>query len=182
MLRKLRFALVIIFSFILLINTANASAATSTMSDDEFAITKTLIDQNIPCPQLSQDQLIKIGDYYMEQMMPGTAHKNMEQILGGEGSASLDQAHIYMARRWYCKDAAGYGMMGMMSGNLPGYGRGTTDNGLQNQNFNRGFGMMGNNYYGYGNNWSLGGSIMMILGVIFFATGIAVFVKYLLKK
>ena len=180
--RKVSFNLAAIFVLFLLMGT-NVRAATETTNSatDEFAEGKALIDQKIACQQVSQDQLEKVGDYYMEQMMPGAAHENMEQILGGEGSESLRQAHIFMARRWYCGDAAGYGMMGMMFGNgyTQNYGSGMM--GWANQNFNRGFSMMGN-VFGYGTNGNWGGSLILLLKVIFLTTGIAVFVKYLLKK
>ncbi|MBI5729268.1 MAG: hypothetical protein HY983_03470 [Candidatus Magasanikbacteria bacterium] len=153
---------------------------------DEFGEAKELVASRVSCQQLSNEQLEKIGDYAMEQMAPGAAHTQMEQMMGGEGSESLRQAHIFMARRWYCGDATGYGMMGMMLG---GFGPGMMGSGaiLNNPGFSKGFtGMMGGfgGYAGYGN-WN-GGWIWMaifpILGTIFLISGIAAFLKYLSNR
>ncbi len=102
------------------------------VEEDEFADAKQLIAAKTSCSTLSDEQLEKIGDYYMEQMHPGNAHKLMEEMMGGEGSAQLKQMHILMAKRLYCKedvDVPGYGMMsssGMMVGKtkMMGYGTG----------------------------------------------------------
>lgn len=72
---------------------------------------KQLIDSKIDCDKLSDEQLEMIGDYYMEQMHPGEAHEMMDKMMGGEGSDSLKQMHIQMARRLYCNEDVG-GMMG----------------------------------------------------------------------
>src|SRR3989344_2462526 len=68
----------------------------------------------LSCSELSDEQLEVMGDYYMEQMHPGESHELMDTMMGGEGSASLKQVHINMAKRIYCNDNVyiGYGMMG----------------------------------------------------------------------
>src|SRR3989338_697642 len=80
----------------------------------DFGETKQLIDSGISCDKLTDEQLESIGDYYMEQMHPGEAHEMMDQMMGGEGSESLRQVHINMAKRLYCNENVyiGYGMMG----------------------------------------------------------------------
>ncbi len=113
---------ILIFSMLLLsINFVSAY-------EHDFAETKQLIDSGISCDKLTYEQLEAIGDYYMEQMHPGEAHEMMDQMMGGEGSESLKQVHINMAKRLYCNDNiyVGYGMMGggmmnMMMGNYPAY-------------------------------------------------------------
>ena len=82
--------------------------------DSEIEEGKKLVESKISCDKLSNEQLEAIGDYYMEQMRPGEAHKIMDNMMGGEGSASLKQVHINMARRLYCNENfyIGYGMMG----------------------------------------------------------------------
>jgi len=77
---------------------------------------------------LTEEQLEAIGDYYMEQMHPGEAHELMDKMMGGEGSESLRQMHVTMAKRLYCNEDAGgmmgsgqtMGMMNMMGGNMMG--------------------------------------------------------------
>ena len=75
---------------------------------------KKLVESKINCDKLSNEQLESIGDYYMEQMHPGESHELMDNMMGGEGSESLKQVHINMAKRLYCNENVyiGYGMMG----------------------------------------------------------------------
>ncbi len=88
--------------------------------DSEIEEGKKLVNSGINCDKLSNEQLEAIGDYYMEQMHPGEAHEIMDNMMGGEGSESLRQVHINMAKRLYCNDNLyiGYGMMG--SGGMMG--------------------------------------------------------------
>ncbi len=110
---------ILIFSMLLLsINFVSAH-------EHDFAETKQLIDSGISCDKLIDEQLEAIGDYYMEQMHPREAHEMMDQMMGGEGSKSLRQTHITMAKRLYCNEDVGGmmsgGMMNMMMGNYPAY-------------------------------------------------------------
>lgn len=98
---------------------------------------KILAESNISCNELSDEQLEEIGDYYMEQMHPGEAHEYMDRMMGGEGSESLKQVHINMAKSIYCKESSS--MMGMMSGMMGSGGM------MGNNMMTRG--MMGNYYY-----------------------------------
>ena len=124
--------------------------------EHDFDETKQLIDSGIGCDKLTDEQLESIGDYYMEQMHPGEAHEMMDQMMGGEGSESLRQVHINMAKRLYCNEDVG----GMMGG------------GMMNM---MGSGMMGNYpaYYGYNNFWNmlwlvfLIGAIVLIVWLIY---------------
>ena len=90
--------------------------------EHDFAETKQLIDSGISCDKLTDEQLEAIGDYYIEQMHPGEAHEIMDNMMGGEGSESLQQVHINMAKRIYCNENVGgmMGMMNMMGGNMMG--------------------------------------------------------------
>ncbi len=86
---------------------------------------KQLIDSEVDCDELSNEQLESVGEYYMEQMHPGEAHELMDDMMGGEGSDSLKQMHIQMARRLYCNEDVGGmmglgGMMNMMGSNMMG--------------------------------------------------------------
>lgn len=130
---------------------------------EEFTEAKKLIDAKTPCPKLTENQLETIGDYLMEQMHPGEAHEVMDKMMGGEGSESLRQFHIALAKRIYCNDASGminYGMMGMM------FGKGTNYGGMRNMmGYNFGYGMMGNIGYGY---WGFLNflSLVLVIGLI----------------
>ena len=88
--------------------------------DSEIEEGKKLVKSKTSCGKLSDEQLEAIGDYYMEQMHPGEAHGIMDNMMGGEGSESLKQVHINMAKRLYCNENVyiGYGMMG--SGGMMG--------------------------------------------------------------
>jgi len=141
---------ILIFSMLLL------SVSLVFAHEHNFDETKQLIDSGISCDKLTDEQLESIGDYYMEQMHPGEAHELMDQMMGGEGSDSLKQVHIQMAKKLYCNEDVG----GMMSG------------GMMNM---VGSGMMGNypTYYGYNNFWnilwlvSLIGVIALIVWLIY---------------
>ena len=83
-------------------------------ADSETEEGRKLVESNTGCDRLSDEQLEDIGDYYMEQIHPGESHELMDSMMGGEGSESLKQTHINIARRIYCNDDVyiGYGMMG----------------------------------------------------------------------
>ncbi len=115
--------------------------------DSEIEEGKNLVESKISCDKLSNEQLEAIGEYYMEQMHPGAAHEIMDNMMGGEGSASLKQVHINMAKRLYCNDNIyiGYGMMGSggMMGFNGGYGSWNMMGGLWPSSwFGVGFGML----------------------------------------
>ncbi|MEK6862037.1 MAG: hypothetical protein AABY07_08790 [Nanoarchaeota archaeon] len=122
--------------------------------EHDFAEIKELIDSGISCDKLTEEQLEGIGEYYMEQMHPGEAHEMMDKMMGGEGSESLRQMHIAMARRLNCNEDIG-GMMNsggmmnmMMGGNMMG------NNMMQS-------GMMGNG--GYSGYWNFLNVLYVIL-------------------
>ncbi len=109
---------ILIFSMLLL------SVSLVSAHEYNFNETKQLIDSGINCDKLTDEQLEAIGDYYMEQMHPGEAHEMMDQMMGGEGSESLRQMHINMAKRLYCNEnvsgmMGSGGMMGMMNWQSP---------------------------------------------------------------
>jgi len=140
--------------------------------DAEIDEGKLIVESKTSCDKLSNEQLESIGDYYMEQMHPGEAHEIMDNMMGGEGSESLKQVHINMAKRLYCNDNnyVGYGMMsqgGMMQmGNMMG-------------------GMMGNSPMGYGSGFGSYG-YWNIFWILIFAVIIFLIVwlvyKFVIKK
>lgn len=160
-----------------LVMTLLLGSPVSAESDHNFEDVQQIIDNKVFCAELSDDQLERIGDYYMEQMHPGSAHEAMDEMMGGEGSDSLRQAHIFMARRWYCGDAAGMGMMGMMMGSD------IVESGMfSNKGYNNtSMGMMGGSWgivdFYSGSFW-----FTRILIWVLLILGIVSFVKYLIFK
>ena len=136
--------------------------------EQNFNETERLIESGIGCDKLADVQLEAIGDYYMEQMHPGEAHDIMDNMMGGEGSESLKQVHINMAKRLYCNESVyiGYGVIGPegMNGNMP-----------------FGNGMMWNRDYGWGA-WNQLYGILLIGLIIFTYLGIAKLWKNTSKK
>jgi len=137
--KKVLFFIVILLLTISLVNA---------VSQEELNEAKALIDSRITCDKLTNNQLEIIGEYYMEQMMPGQAHIRAHQMMGlTEGSDAEEQFHINLARRSYCGENVGVGW-GMMGG-----------------------GMMGNYQpyynYGYGSFWN-GIWIVFLIGTIIF--------------
>ncbi|MEK6936088.1 MAG: hypothetical protein AABW67_04825 [Nanoarchaeota archaeon] len=90
--------------------------ATAQEEEHNFTEAKQLIDSKVSCNNLTNDQLEIIGDYYMEQMHPGEAHEYMDKMMGGEGSETLKQIHINIAKRIYCNENIGMMGGGMMAG------------------------------------------------------------------
>src|SRR3989338_2003819 len=133
---------ILIFSMLLL------GVSLVSAHEHDFDETKQLIDSGIGCDKLTDEQLESIGDYYMEQMHPGEAHEMMDKMIGGEGSESLRQVHINMAKTIYCGESSGMmgsgGMMGMM--NMMGGGMMGGQNLQTNMMGNYG-NMMGNSNY-----------------------------------
>ena len=102
------FLVIVLFSFTII-----------AQEEHDFDETKQLIDSGVSCDKLTNEQLEIVGDYYMEQMHPGEQHEMMDEMMGGEGSESLKQVHINMARNIYCGESGGMmngGMMNMMDG------------------------------------------------------------------
>lgn len=129
----------------------------------DFEQAEGIINAEIPCDALSDEQLELLGDYYMEQMHPGEAHEFMDEMMGGEGSESLKNMHINMAKRLYC------GEPGMM-----GFSNPRTNGGI---NMMGGYGMMsGVGWFGMSLLWLVYVAIAaFIFGIIFWWTKKIVF-------
>src|SRR3989338_7949049 len=103
-------------------------------TEEEFAEAEELIKSKGECDELNNEQLELIGEYYMEQMHPGEAHERMDVMMGGEGSESLQAAHINMARSFYCGEHGMMSpeMMNVMMGQSAGLRSGRTGGGMMN--------------------------------------------------
>lgn len=145
-------------------------------SGSGYEAAKNIVEKATPCSQLTDEDLEHVGDYYMELMHPGAAHKQMDDAMGGEGSESLKQMHILIARRWHCGDAVGLGMMGMMMGSgIMGGGWNAPTTG-QWRGMSAGM-MSWNGGWMFSSAW-----LTMALVWIFLIAGIAAFIRYFVKK
>lgn len=124
-------------------------------------------EKDIDINKVSSELLEKLGDAVMEETHPGAAHEFMDNMMGGEGSETLKQAHINMGYNYLLSITEGrdrgWGMMG--SYNMMGAG------------MMGGYGMMGswgggpfNFFYRYG------GTVMMIFGFLILAGLVALIV------
>ena len=104
--------LALIIAFVLILSLVYANG------EEVFLKAEEIIKQKIPCNLLSENQLESIGEFYMEQMHPGELHEIMDERMGGEGSASLRQTHISLAKAFYCGEnqMMSVGMMNTMMG------------------------------------------------------------------
>jgi len=154
---------------ILIISISLLNVSLVSAHEHDFTETKQLIDSGISCDELTDEQLEAVGDYYMEQMHPGEAHEMMDKMMGGEGSDSLKQVHIQMAKRLYCnEDIGGFmggGMMNMMMGN-------SSNPSALNNNFINPMSMMNFGFAPFG--W-----IFMILFWALVIAGIVALVKWI---
>ena len=169
-----------IFFVLILFTVAFAGANGSHVSNFEEG--KMLTDSEIACDKLSDEQLEAIGEYYMELMHPGEAHELMDEMMGGEGSASLKQVHINMAQQFYCEKDIN-GMMSVMKGGMMGSG------GMMNMMNMMGgemmAGMMGSGMMGYGFGWGAWSFLywLFAIGLVALVWVLVIkFLKDLMKK
>lgn len=164
-------------------NTALTPAQSSEVNSALQDIYKTQsIDSQakVDCSKVTDDQFDKLGDAYMSVMLPNRQqHEVMDNMMGGEGSASLRQAHINMGRSYlgcWSNYNSGPVYMPMMGG----YG---LMNGLSAYN-NYSGGMMG----GYGSGWNMMGNwgfgvwVTIVLVWALLILSIVAAVKWLRKK
>ncbi len=166
-------------------------------TEEHFAKAEEIIKQEIPCEELTDEQLEIIGDYLMELMHPGEAHELMHDMMGGEDSETVKLMHINMAEMMYCNEGQGMNnmmnmmsngmmsggmmpMMNMMSGNMMSSEMmggnmmtgGVSDNMMNYRN------AYGNNIFGYG----VFGMIFAVLVLVILTLVIALLIKQLTKK
>lgn len=124
----------------------------------------------VECAKVTDGQFEKLGDAYMEIMVPNeNQHEAMDSMMGGEGSISLRQAHINMGRSYlgcwsnYDSGPVYMPMMGNMMGGTGSYAGG----------YGWGPGMYGS--------FAWPGLITMILVWILLILGIIALIKWIRK-
>lgn len=143
------------------------------IAHENFTETKELIDSNISCSSLTNEQFEEIGDYYMEQMHPGEAHEFMHSMMGGEDSETTKAMHIQMAKAIYCGETNSgmMSMMNMMAGRQSIYGSG----GMMSM-------MYGNGMMGYGTGTAILGWVVYLLVIALIIAAIYWLIKTANKK
>jgi len=132
--------------------------------------------ERVDCSKVTDDQFDRLGDAYMGVMLPNEQqHEAMDNMMGGEGSESLRQAHINMGRSYlgcWSNYNSGPVYMPMMGGYGVYDGNYFSPNGMMS-----GWNMMGN-HYGFA--WF--GWITMLLIWSLLVLGIVALTKWLRKK
>lgn len=138
--------------------------------------------KDLDCNKVSDEDFERLGEAVMSYMHPDEKeHSAMDEMMGGEGSESLRQAHIAMGKRFLgCNNLPGFmGMMHWMMMGRDAYGLKSLDsksNSKSYKDFERGWmPMMG---FGMGSGFALVGLtwfitwlaliIFLILGSIYF--------------
>ena len=157
----------IFFLIILIIVFISSSASALADKDHNVSIEDVLkevrqsqnIEQNkdIQCEQITNEQFEELGEALMSSMHPNEEeHELMDQMMGGEGSDSLEARHIIMGQRYLgCLSGitkSGFGLMSMTMGSWPHL----ATKGGENS-------MMGFSSMGLGGGWMWLGWIWMIL-------------------
>ncbi len=139
--------------------------------ESEIEEGRKLVESNISCNELSDEQLEAIGDYLMEQMHPGEAHEMMHEMMGGHDSETTKLMHINMAKGIYCDEDVDMMGCGMMGGEGMMNMKGSMMQGMMQSNMRQG--MMGNlDYFGYWNFINILYVILLIGLIILVSLGI----------
>lgn len=157
--------------FFVIISLASVAFAHEEVHMPEEIINDMMVQQGVSdmkqldCGKIPDADFEKLGDALMERMASHDVHEQMDAMMGGEGSASLQQMHIVMGRNWLsCNQGTmGQGMMGgMPSSMMPMMMR-----------------MMGNYYPAFYSGYDLALLIAVVGWVLFF---ISVFYLHSVKR
>jgi len=149
-------------------------------SDDHLSIASVLPDilekygvqsaKNLDCKKLTAREFETIGDAVMEDIHPGDAHEQMDEMMGGEGSDSLEAMHVQMGKNYLgCNSSGNFSFgQGMMGGTW----------GLNNNSTS----MMGwGRTVGYSWIWTLSCLVLYLSAVSFMILGSVFFWKRIKK-
>ncbi len=166
-------------------NNNAVTASTTQNSTISTALQAIYATQNINsqsqiiCSKVTDTQFEKLGDAVMGYGITEQQHTAMENMMGGEGSATLTQAHINMGRSyigcWANYSSAPMPMMGLYGSSTP-----TNYYSMMGNRSYGNWGMMSGSYADGYNNWS--NWITMILAWVFLGLGIAALIKWLRNK
>lgn len=141
---------------------------------DEIAQSQNVSGQSeLDCDAVTDDQFEELGDAVMQAMIgDDEAHEVMDNMMGGEGSESLQSIHISMGQRYLGCAQGTYGTMGMMGGMMSMMGSGWQGG--------RGFmmGSPGSQWGMMGGSWGVGMVLFWILVIV----GIVLLVKWLVGQ
>lgn len=153
------------------VSTTRTDAGANAALQDIYQSQNITSESQINCSKVTDAQFEKLGDAYMDMVVPNKAqHEAMDNMMGGEGSASLAQAHANMGRS-YLGCWSGYASAPV---SMPMLGT----QGSANDWSGGGWGMMNGWYGGFG--WL--GVVTMLLVWLLLGLGIAALVKWLAKN
>jgi hypothetical protein len=156
------------------------SSTINTALQDIYKTQNISAQNKINCSKVVDDQYEKLGDAVMGYGITEQQHTAMENMMGGEGSATVKQAHINMGRSYvgcwanYNSAPSMVGMMGS-SGSNNDYPTGYNSNSGMMGYYPS---MMGGHYGGYA--WFGGITVLLVWGFLILA--IIALLKWLNKK
>lgn len=127
------------------------SSTISAALQDIYSSQSISAQSQVICAQVTDTQFEKLGDAVMGYGITEQQHAVMENMMGGEGSATLKQAHINLGRSYlgcwsnYRSGPVTMPMMGYF------YGSSTPTTYGQNNSYSGPWGMMG---YAFNSGWS----------------------------
>ena len=149
------------------------SNANITAALQDIYSTQNITDQSkVSCSKVTDVQFEKLGDAVMGSGISEQQHAQMENMMGGEGSATLDRAHLTMGRSYlgcWANYNSGPVNISMMNGNLSSN---------YSESANRPWRMMGDSHGDYF--WL--GSVTMVLFWVLLILSIVALVKSLKKN
>lgn len=136
---------------------ADSDGHTRSISDviQGIIVAQGVVGQNeIQCDEVVDAQFEELGDAVMQAMIgDDQSHEIMDQMMGGEGSQSLQQMHIAMGQRYLGCAQGQFGTMGSMGGMMSMMGAGMWGNG-------------GSMMTGYASPWYMAGGSMIFFWLL----------------